>query len=107
MRWRSSGVGQRLGADVAYQQVYLAHVAVFGEVDNLFDVIGLEHDAAQSCQGSAAYADASDVPYLVVIAFYERYYRFHAHHDHAVELALIGRPVRRPRIPSLFEAGSP
>ena len=64
-------------------------VTFLGEVDNLLDVIGLEHDAAQSCQGSAAYADASDVPYLVVIAFYERCTGSHAHHNHAVELALV------------------
>ena len=62
---------QRLGADVAYQEVDLRDVTVLRQVDDLLDVIGLQHDAAQSCQGSASDAYSADVLDVVDVLFIE------------------------------------
>ena len=85
----SSGVHRQSrhgdGADVADGEVDIADIALLSHFGHLLDIIGVKHDAGQSCECAAANADTADVAHLVAVTFHERGTRTHRHDDGVVE----------------------
>ncbi len=60
--------GQRMGGDVANEEIDVVDVALHGQTLNLLGVAGVEHDAAEALQRAAANADTADVVDVVAAA---------------------------------------
>ena len=54
----------------------IADIALLGHFGHLLDIIGVEHDAGQSCECAAANTDTANVAHLVAVTFHKRGTRY-------------------------------
>ena len=83
---RSCGVHrqpwQRIGRDVADEQVDLGNIAPLGQFRHLVGIVGLEQQPREARERATSDSYASDVLDVVAVTLHDGSARSHGDHDH-------------------------